>query len=113
MWNFSGSLATSAARSSLGKANPIDRSSGEIETKTSLPTRKLTWSRISRSSLRGSDPAYVLGSDHPRGTSFGSASQGTMETAGNATAPHRRSSRAGPFEMYMDATERLGELLRQ
>src|SRR6266508_2728175 len=57
MWNFSGSLATSAARSSLGNANPIDASSGEIETKTSLPTRNLTWSRISRSSLRGSEPA--------------------------------------------------------
>src|SRR6266540_4248610 len=57
MWNFSGSLATSAARSSLGKANPIDASSGEIETKTSLPTRNFTWSRTSRSSLRGSEPA--------------------------------------------------------
>src|SRR6266496_4306732 len=57
MWNFRGSLATSAARSSLGNPNPIDVSSGEIETNTILPTRNLTWSRIRCSSLRGSEPA--------------------------------------------------------
>ncbi len=55
--NRSGALATSAARSSLGKPNPIRSSSGETAAYTSLPTRNLMLSRIRCSVVRGSDIA--------------------------------------------------------
>ncbi len=47
--NVSGSAATSAARSSRGKPNPISVSSADSETKTIRPTRNLTQSRTSAS----------------------------------------------------------------
>ena len=55
--NVSGRLATSAARSSLGKPKPSRSSSGETEAYTSRPTRNLTWSLMRCSLVRGSDIA--------------------------------------------------------
>ena len=55
--NLSGSLATSAARSSFGKPNPIRSSSAETDAYTRAPTRNLVWSRIRCSEVRGSDIA--------------------------------------------------------
>ena len=49
MRNLSGSDATSASRSSLGKANPITSSSREKARYTIRPTRNLTRSRTSTS----------------------------------------------------------------
>src|SRR6476620_10326909 len=47
--NLSGSAATTAARSSLGKPTPITVSSRENATKTIRPTRNLIWSRTTTS----------------------------------------------------------------
>jgi hypothetical protein len=55
--NLSGSDATSASRSSFGKANPISVSSRENATYTSPRTRNFTRSRTSASSVRGRDSA--------------------------------------------------------
>src|SRR6516165_7309519 len=55
--NLPGSLATSAARSSLGKPNPIRSSSAETEAYTSWRTRNLVLSPIRCSVVRGSDIA--------------------------------------------------------
>ena len=55
--NLSGSLATSAARSSLGKPNPICSSSAETDAYTIAPTRNFVCSLIRCSEVRGSDIA--------------------------------------------------------
>ena len=55
--NLSGSLATSAARSSFGKPNPSRSSSAETDAYTILPTRNFVWSLMRCSVVRGSDIA--------------------------------------------------------
>jgi hypothetical protein len=52
--NLPGSLATSAARSSLPKPNPIRSSSAETDAYTILPTRNFVWSLMRCSDVRGS-----------------------------------------------------------
>src|SRR5487761_1363216 len=55
--NLSGSLATSAARSSFGKPNPSRSSSGDTAAYTIRPIRYFVWSRMRCSVVRGNDIA--------------------------------------------------------
>src|SRR6266705_227814 len=99
MRNLSGSEATSASRSSFGKANPICVSSRENAKYTIRPTRNFTRSRTSASYERGKleatartpsmvamvleriSPALNVLRSFPRGDASGGSASGEFESA--------------------------------
>jgi len=110
--NLSGSAATIAARSSLGKPTPITVSSRENAAKTMRPTRNLIWSRTTTS--------YDLGNDAVmrRTSSTVITSPTLVAPPDNRVAVHRdpvdeqskpeREPRTGIFGKYGLAVGQLG-----
>src|SRR5882762_7200641 len=110
--NLSGSAATIAARSSLGKPTPITVSSRENAAKTMRPTRNLIWSRTTTS--------YDLGNDAVmrRTSSTVITSPTLVAPPDNRVAVHRdavdkqskaeREPRTGIFGKYRLAVGQLG-----